>query len=318
MTDLFTLTRRPDSALFFARGEAGDPRLGEIVRHHPDDYPAARIVLLGCPQDEGVRRNGGRVGAAHAPAEIRRYLYRLVAGDGWEGRFFDLGDTLVQPTLEHTHATHQQVVEHALRDGKTVIVLGGGNDISYPDACAMQVARAGQPFIAVNVDAHLDVRLAPQRHSGTPYRQLLDEGRLSPSSFYQVGTQLFSTAQAHLRYVREAGAHLIPLEQLRAADLPTLPMFEAARRAGAAFWGFDVDVVTAADAPGVSAPNPSGLSAHDFLRLCALAAGQGASPLLLEFSEVNPTYDLDGRTCRLVAAAIWHILHTQLSSPETA
>src|SRR5437763_1288604 len=61
--------RRPD-----------DPRLGEIVEFWKGD-PAAlkpgRAVIVGFPQDEGVRRNGGRVGAAEAPREIRRWLYRL-------------------------------------------------------------------------------------------------------------------------------------------------------------------------------------------------------------------------------------------------
>src|SRR5436190_21625087 len=61
--------RRPD-----------DPRLGEIIERWDGD-PAAlqpgRAVLIGFPQDEGVRRNGGRPGAARAPDEIRKYLHRL-------------------------------------------------------------------------------------------------------------------------------------------------------------------------------------------------------------------------------------------------
>jgi len=30
-------------------------------------------------------------------------------------------------------------------------------------------------WIGVNIDSHLDVRIAEQRNSGTPYRQLLEE-----------------------------------------------------------------------------------------------------------------------------------------------
>src|SRR5438477_12562249 len=67
------LVRRPD-----------DPRLGEITEFwQGSDVSLApgRAVLIGFPQDEGVRRNGGRVGAAEAPNEIRRWLYRLTPGD---------------------------------------------------------------------------------------------------------------------------------------------------------------------------------------------------------------------------------------------
>jgi arginase family enzyme len=40
-------------------------------------------------------------------------------------------------TLEETHETHCEVITQILRDGKRVIVLGGGNDVSYPDGVAM-------------------------------------------------------------------------------------------------------------------------------------------------------------------------------------
>jgi len=78
-------------------------------------------------------------------------------------------------------------------------------------------------------------------------------------------------------------------------------------QARAVFWGFDLDVVNAAEAPGVSAPNPLGLSGAE---LCELAALAGAEPRtrIVEFSEMNPAFDLDGRTARLAAAAIWHYL----------
>src|SRR5438309_3423471 len=61
-----------------------DPRLGEITEFWQGGDVAlapGRAVLIGFPQDQGVRRNGGRIGAAEAPKEIRRWLYRLTPGD---------------------------------------------------------------------------------------------------------------------------------------------------------------------------------------------------------------------------------------------
>ncbi len=75
---MWKTTRTPDS-LFFSRNDPADPRMGDAVLRAADDYKRAKVVLIGCPQDEGVRRNGGRVGAAQAPAEIWRFFYRLVA-----------------------------------------------------------------------------------------------------------------------------------------------------------------------------------------------------------------------------------------------
>src|SRR5688572_23523424 len=61
-----------------------DPRLGGAVEFWaggPVPLWPGRPVLVGFPQDEGVRRNGGRPGAAQAPGEVRRWLYRLTPWD---------------------------------------------------------------------------------------------------------------------------------------------------------------------------------------------------------------------------------------------
>jgi formiminoglutamase len=268
-------------------------------------------VLLGCPQDEGVRRNGGRIGAAEAPDEIRRCLYKLGV-QGLDGlRLFDLGNTHIASTLEATHDRQREVVREVLADGKTLIVLGGGNDVSYPDCAGLADVEPG--LLAFNVDAHYDVRADAPRNSGTPYRQLLEEGRVKSKRFYEMGSQPFANSPVYTRYLQEKGAHVVSLPDLRAQGVNTA--FErilATSDARAIFWGLDMDVVRAADAPGVSAPNATGLSGDE---LCAIAALASSDPRtrLLELSEVNPTYDLDQRTCRLAAVVIWSFLAARLN-----
>ncbi len=187
------------------------------------------------------------------------------------------------------------------------MVLGGGNDISYPD-CAALAKRSGD-VLAFNIDAHFDVRPNAERNSGTPYRQLLEEGHLKGPRFFELGSQPFCNAQAHADYLHEKRAHVVALDDLRAKGAARV-VRRALREAAAAkavFWGFDLDVVNAAEAPGVSAPNALGLSGAE---LCELARLAGAEPRtrIVEFSELNPAFDVDGRTARLAAAAIWHYL----------
>ncbi|HLR26945.1 MAG TPA: hypothetical protein VK112_13855, partial [Fodinibius sp.] len=52
-----------------------DPRMGHLLAHQQESSP--KVVLLGFPSDEGVKRNGGREGAAEAPDEIRKELYKM-------------------------------------------------------------------------------------------------------------------------------------------------------------------------------------------------------------------------------------------------
>jgi formiminoglutamase len=300
-----TTTPVPDE-LFFTRNDPNDPRLGEWVGRGENAYASADVVILGCPQDEGVRRNGGRPGAATAPAEIRRWLYRLTV-NGLDGlSIVDLGDAPTRSALEETHALHQRVVTRVIGDGKRLIVLGGGNDIAYPDCAGL--AKADGNVLAINVDAHFDVRADKPRNSGTPYRQLIEEGLVKPEHLCEVGYQPFYNSPIYERYLREKGAHLVSLCELQQAGIaPTFSALLNRHDDHLIFWGFDLDVVRVADAPGVSAPNPTGLSGND---LCVIAAIAGADPRtrLVEFSEVNPSFDVDGRTCRLAAVAIWHYL----------
>ncbi|MCL5995740.1 MAG: formimidoylglutamase [Chloroflexi bacterium] len=304
---LFAILRgHTDESLFYTRNDPNDRRLGEYVRHDIRSYERADVVILGCPQDEGVRRNGGRVGAAAAPAQIRRWLYRLTVHGMRNVSVIDLGDTPIQLSLEDTHALHQQVVAQVIHDGKRLIVLGGGNDIAYPD-CAGLVQAAGD-VLALNIDAHFDVRADVPRNSGTPYRQLIEAGLLNPAQFYEVGYQPYYNSPVYEQYLHEKGAHLISMPELRVAGIAgTIGNILAQQRVPYVFWGFDLDVVRAADAPGVSAPNPMGLSGEE---LCMIAgmAGADVRTRLVEFSEVNPGFDLDGRTCRLTAIAIWNYL----------
>lgn len=146
-----------------------------------------------------------------------------------------------------------------LRDGKSLIVLGGGNDISYPDGLAMAEVFGPEWWIGVNVEFAGRTRLAEQRNSGTQYRQLLDEGHLLPTYFYEVGFQSHFCSPVYYEYIRDRHIHRISLELLRSradADVELKDMirekFIGHSSSLNTFFGFDMDVVRAADARDLS------------------------------------------------------------------
>jgi formiminoglutamase len=305
--DLFTSTTRPDETLFTSRNDPNDLRLGDWIVRRREHFAKCQVVILGCPQDEGVARNKGRVGARLAPAEIRRALYRLPKPAELDAiRLFDLGDLILPSTLEEIHDLHFEMVRRLLKEGKVVLSLGGGNDIAYPDvkAAAKQFGRVG----AFNIDAHLDLRADRERNSGTPYRQLLVEQLLPPELFHEVGIQPLANSPTYLDYAKERRIAVHPLSEIQERGVDDVlrgPLSTA--QVKAIFWGFDLDSVRASDAPGVSAPSPVGLSAEQICRIATLA-GRDARTRLIEISEVNPTYDVDGRTSRLAALILLHAL----------
>jgi formiminoglutamase len=306
MSEAFDLCTPPADDLFLSRNDPNDPRVGDVIRTDREEYATSHIVILGCPQDEGVRRNNGRVGAADAPRAIREQFYKLTTNNiRWN--LFDLGDVDVSGSLEEVHDRLTSVVESVLRDGKRIIILGGGNDISYADGRAMANVFGVDTWIGVNIDSHLDVRIAEERNSGTPYRQLLDGKLIRPDYFYEVGYQSHFASPVYYDYIRSIGVNRISLELLRSRAEADIELKESIREKFIGhstslntFFGFDMDAVRSADAPGTSAPSPLGLRAGEFIQLVKYAASL-ANTRIVEFSEMNPKFDIDGRTAKLVA-----------------
>lgn len=303
-SDLTTPTNRE---LFFRRNDRNDVRLGEIVPQ--TTFQEADIVILGCPQDEGVARSNGRTGAALAPDAIRQQFYKLTPF-GISARIFDAGNTKIGETLEETHDTQAEIVMEILEAGKKIIILGGGGDISYPDGFAMAQVFGEADWIAINIDAHFDVRADRERSNGTQYRQLLEEKFLRPDYFYELGFQPHFASPVYYRYLQNLGVNLVSLDQLRSRETSDLELRELMRQKFvhhsqllSTFFGFDISAIRSSDAPGTSTPSPIGLRGGEFLNLVNFAA-KLVNTRIVEFTEVNPNFDVDHRTTKLVAIAM--------------
>src|SRR5207248_1867242 len=128
-SDVENLPVRPD-----------DPRLGQVIERWRGNEAAltpGRAVLLGFPQDEGVRRNHGRPGAAEAPGHIRHLLDRLTP---WDSEHevdliakppLDLGNMRIAGTLEDSQRALGEVTAFLLKRGTVPIILGGGHETAF-------------------------------------------------------------------------------------------------------------------------------------------------------------------------------------------
>jgi formiminoglutamase len=285
-----------------------DLRVGHYIGRKVAEGAAPRAVLIGFPTDEGVRRNGGRPGAAAGPAEIRRYLARLTP-DARAGQPFiellehtqDLGDVAASGVLEaDQERLAAQIAEHLERD-VFVVVLGGGHETAYGHF--LGYVRAGRQVSILNWDAHPDVRELKHGlgHSGSPFRQAL----LHPSKLcrgYEVAGLLpQSTAAAHLAFIAERRGRAVWRDEL------TPERIAALYETGPTMVTFDIDAVDQSQAPGVSAPASGGMSS-DLWLAAAAAAGKSLQVKSCELVELNPNYDRDGQTARLAALTIWNIL----------
>ena len=227
--------------------------------------------------------------------------------------FRDAGDIAVGQTLEDTHVNITKKVKDVLQKGYLPIIVGGGNDQSFPNARALiekfDTGRIG----VVNIDAHLDARplIEGKAHSGSPFRQLLEDKKFASDGgmFHEFAVQGNQCSHDHVKYVKSKGGQLTWLSYLRKrnADADTeFKMVLSSFSNSPTFVSFDIDSISSADCPGVSCPAAIGLTAQEALDIC-FVSGQNLDTKMVDISEFNPIAE-EKRTSRLVATMIYYFL----------
>lgn len=269
------------------------------------------VVLLGFACDEGVRRNGGRPGAAQGPAALRAALANLpVLG---EPAVFDGGDVACKDgDLDRAQAALAARVAQALQQGHLPLVLGGGHEVAWGSFQGLAQARPDwQRVLVVNLDAHFDLREAHQGHSGTPFLQIQRwcAARGRPFDYRVLGISRFANTQALFDRAQALGVRHWLDEALQSPEGLRAAQAELARdlaACDAVYFTLCLDVLPAPLAPGVSAPAPLGVPlAHvEALVDQVMASGRVA---LADIAELNPALDRDGLTARVAARLVARI-----------
>lgn len=306
--------------LFYSRNDPKDRRLGELIpRAGIDETEKDTVVIIGVPEDRGITANKGRAGAAAAPDDIRRRLYRLTPGfsaDFLRQRIIDAGNVVTAGlSLEEVHQAESEAVAAIVSRGGLPIVLGGGHDLTYPGVAGLvQGAQIGRDGLGlINVDAHLDVRSDEYGvNSGTSfYRALtqLPRQALCGGAFVEFGIQEQYNSPYYYNWVIGHGGHVITLREIseRVMEFFLQALSLAGRGGRTTAVSLDIDAVRSTDAPGASASNPSGLKAPELDKIAYLA-GRSVKVRYLDIMEVSPPLDEDHRTAALAASAIFSFI----------
>lgn len=280
-----------------------DPRLGQLIAG-TDALADADVVIFGVPTDEGIRRNGGRIGASLAPDKIRSYLAKLTPFASPQHKkqlenisIVDLGN-VAGKTLEEMHDVAMGLTELLIEEKKFVIALGGGHDITYPLVKGYATARPSPALI--NIDAHLDVRPLKDghHHSGSSFRLLIEESHIDGLDFTEFGIQPNVIAREHYEWLMSKRSMVRFFDELSDPIQDFNQWLNT--QAENCYVTFDVDAIKSSDAPGVSAPAAIGFSSEQAMAMC-FAAGNSSKVGMMDFVEVSPPHDPDDRTSRLVA-----------------
>ncbi|VXC32687.1 Formimidoylglutamase [Arthrobacter sp. 9AX] len=289
---------------------AGHRRWWQAVEAYDGGTPAGAgtkpAVLLGFCSDEGVRRNKGRTGAAVAPAALRAALGPLAFH--LERAVADAGDVVVAGGgLEAGQERAGRAVAAMLDAGQLSVVLGGGHETAFASYCgvaASAAVRGGQRLGVLNLDAHFDLRDEPVPGSGTPFLQMARaeaaagrEFRYAVVGIFEPSNTraLFDTAQKlGVRYLLDEDCDQERVREFVDGFLADIDVL---------YLTIDLDVLPAAVAPGVSAPAAYGVPLPVISAVCRQVARSGKL-LHLDVAELNPGFDIDGRTAKVAARLI--------------
>jgi len=167
-------------------------KLGEGIQFLKDDFSdisssKAPFVIVGIPEDMGVRANLGIGGASTAFEAFLKSFLNIQDTDFLKGDDFILAGFLTTDDLETTENKQQlrlhtaeideiiaPIISKIVYSGKIPIVIGGGHNNVFPILKGSSDAK-GNAVNVINLDAHSDFRRIEGRHSGNGFRYAYQE-----------------------------------------------------------------------------------------------------------------------------------------------
>lgn len=247
-----------------------------------------RVTLIGVGWD---RSSSFQRGSAGAPDAIRAALWSA-SSNTWNMRGDDLsqagvlGDAGNLDLPEAPGAARDAITTGILaliEAGHRPLVLGGDHSITYPVLRAWK--GRGAPPVILHFDAHGDLydSFEGDRYShACPFARVMEEGLAA--RLIQVGVR---TLTGHLRdQVARFGVEVYPPSRWReaAAMVATIdrPLYIS----------LDIDVLEPMLAPGISHPEPGGLSPRDVLEVLDAVSAPVVGADLVEYNPANDLRDL--------------------------
>ncbi|MBP3945416.1 MULTISPECIES: formimidoylglutamase [Psychrobacter] len=306
-------------------------------------YEDQNIGLIGFACDQGVRRNQGRVGARAAPPLIRRAFATLpviaelqqrfdgqlstLLGDAGDIHCHD-DDDFADSSLEQAQIKYADAVSTIVKQGGLPIGLGGGHAIAYGSFLGLwqaleniseaTISTNTAPTIGIiNFDAHLDIRQSDVATSGTPFRQIAEHLDAHDQPFYYccIGVSRFSNTAALFDRAEQLGVQVISDEDCHYQPWDTLAerVKNFVDQVDIIYLTIDMDCLPSSIVPGVSAPAAYGIELGFVERMVKTIMASGKVKMA-DIAEINPTFDIDSRSCKVAARLLATIVEQHLLS----
>jgi formiminoglutamase len=318
------------------RKRSGETKLGECIQtvsastheelHIALEKSSAKFVLVGVPEDIGVRANYGRGGANSAWLPALNNILNTQSNIFLKGdELLVLGHIEVEDLMAKSgSATVEQlrsltavldvrvaeVVATIIKSAKKPIIIGGGHNNAYGNikGAAMGLQAAGKltesKINVINCDAHSDFRPLEGRHSGNGFSYALNEGYLNKYAIVGLHENYNSNNVLAELKMRLGKIHYSTFEKIFVREELSFKeaVVHACNFTNDSYSGIELDMDTIQNIPS-SAKTSSGISpnqARQYVHWCALHT----LAVYLHIAEAAPVLShikADNKTGKLIA-----------------
>lgn len=265
--------------------------------HTEDNFPELENVDLAIIGVTESRNGTANEGCKLAPDAVRSYLYKLYGGS-FSVRAVDLGNINPGHSTDDTYFALRSSIDVLIRKNIIPIIIGGTQDLSYPQFLGYKDLE--QTINVVAIDSCFDL--------GNPDEDIQNDSYLGKIILHQpnylfnysnIGYQTYLVDQASLQMMNKLYFDVYRLGQVRDKIEEAEPIIRQAD-----MLSFDISCIKHSDAPANPNASPNGFYAEEACQMMRYA-GMNDKLSSLGIYEINPDFDVNGKTAHLAAQMIW-------------
>ena len=274
-------------------------QIGNIIAAHTaDEFPDlddVQIVLVGC----GEQRGSGIIHVeSNAPDVIRHHFYSMFY---WHTdiHIADIGNIKTGSLYTDSYAALKTVVNELIRDGKTVIILGGSHDLTLAQYNAY--AENKKLIEATCIDALIDLNIdSPFHHENFLMEMLTGEPNYI-RHYNHIGFQSYYVHPKMLETMDKLRFDCYRVGHVKESIDEMEPVIRNSN-----LLSFDISAIAHAYSPANSI-SPNGFTGEE---ACTLMRYAGMSPNMnsIGIYGYNPGHDKDDLTAKQISHMLWYVL----------
>lgn len=277
----------------------------------------AQFGFVGVPYDEG---NVGKPGSEDGPQAFRvasheYFPYWFEYQVDLQGACVDCGNVRIPKVMpELAHERIYKGIREVLAAGITPIICGGDRSISISAAKALSDHIGDKKKMGyMHFGAHLemaDTWAGEKMAAPCALARVSELSNVDTANMAHVGARNSMNPKDHVELAKQRGIRYYSMDEALDRGINTVvndATDQVWNGTDAQYLSFNMNIMDASAAPGVTAPEPGGFESREMMKTAELIGDRG-SVSVIEVSELAPVFDVSGTTSKLAACMVLRIL----------